>query len=114
MLTRALRLVTLVALAACATIPAAEPALRVAGHYRYGFEIESFKPCGNSEEWWVARADELRARARDVPTGSEHVYAVIRARVSPDGMYGHLGAYSRLVSVVEVLEVRPATSTDCP
>jgi hypothetical protein len=100
-------------LAACATAPAAEEPRQLSGHYRFGFELEAFRPCGELAEWWVTRTDELRARALDVPGGSERVYAVVRAHVSPEGTYGHLGAYPRQLSVVEILEVREATDADC-
>lgn len=104
----------LVLLSACATVPPAEEADRIAGHYRFGFEVEAFRPCGSSEDWWVTTADELRSRAERLSGTSRPVYAVVRARVSPRGEYGHLGQYPRQVSVVEVLEMRPARSSDCP
>lgn len=108
-----IRTLPLLVLASCASIPPAEPPRQVAGHYRFGFEIEAFQPCGNSEEWWVARADELRARVRTLPVEPERVYAVVRAHVSPEGMYGHLGAYSRQMSIVEVVEVKTPSKSDC-
>ena len=75
-------------------------------------ELEAFRPCGRDEEWWVTWADELRARAEAIPEGGS-VYAVVRAHVSPEGSFGHLGAFRRQLSVVEVLEVRASSSRDC-
>jgi hypothetical protein len=104
----------LVPLAACASTRGPEDIERLAGHYRYGFEVESFRPCGSSEDWWVTVSDRLRERIREIGDAPGPVYAVLRARVSPQGEYGHLGSYDRQISIVEVLEVRPATETDCP
>ena len=97
----------------CATAGGGKAPERLAGHYRYGFEMEAFRPCGGTEEWWIARSDELRTRAEVLPPVGASIYVVIRARVSPEGTYGHLGAYRRQLSVVEVLEVRAATDADC-
>ena len=100
----------LLLLSACASAPPAAAPELLTGHYRFGFEVEAFRPCGQSRDWWVARSDELRARAGDAPPP---VFAVVRARVSPEGQYGHLGAYPRQVDVVEVVEVRPSAEGDC-
>ncbi|HEX5726588.1 MAG TPA: hypothetical protein VFX98_14025 [Longimicrobiaceae bacterium] len=86
-----------------------------AGHYTVSWEVVSFRPCGSSEAWWVADAGELGSRYRAVLGGSEFgtVYARVRAEVSGRGRFGHMGQYTRLLSVKEVLEVRERGDGDC-
>jgi hypothetical protein len=109
-----LPLLLLLLLSACALSPRGGPPTEIEGHYRYGFEVEAFRPCGTAEEWWVMRSDQLRARVPEAERGSGEVYARVRARVGPEGEYGHLGAYSRMITIIDVLEVREPQDGTCP
>ncbi len=57
---RSTALLLLLLSAGCALSPPGGSPAEIEGHYRYGFEVEAFRPCGSSEEWWVVRSDELR------------------------------------------------------
>lgn len=102
-----LPLLALALAGACATAGAGGNT-EYAGLYAQGFEVDSFRPCGSPEKWWVVQGEELRERYRQVATQPyEEVYVVVRGRVGPPGRYGHLGGYSRQLSMTEVVQVRP-------
>jgi hypothetical protein len=101
----------LVACASTATEPGAE---RFAGHYSQGFEVDSFRPCGSAESWWVTEGDDLRARYRALATTPyQEVYVELRGHTGSPGRYGHLGAYDRELAAGEVIAIRPAAERDC-
>lgn len=84
------------------------------GFYAPGFEVESFRLCGSAEQWWVVRGDELNRRYRELTDAQyQQVYAEIRGHAGPAGRYGHMGAYTRELMVVEVLEVRRTPPDPC-
>lgn len=84
------------------------------GFYEYGFEVESFRLCGSDERWWVVRGDELNRRYRELTDAPyQRVYAEIRGQAGPAGRYGHMAAYTRQLTVVEVLEVRRTAPDPC-
>ena len=86
----------------------------LAGHYSQGFEVDAFRPCGSEESWWVTEGTELRARYQALsPKQYQEVYVEVRGHAGPRGRYGHLGAYTRELAAGEVIEIRPATETDC-
>lgn len=89
-----------------------EPILR--GHYSQGFEVDAFQPCGREESWWVTDGESLRSRYRALnPSQYQRVYAVVRGRTGPEGKYGHLGSYTRELSVSEVISIRAEGAGDC-
>jgi hypothetical protein len=91
------------------------------GYYTSGFEVSSFVPCGNPTAepgygvgYWLSsepeagfyeQYSEISAQVSPPPGGYVTVFTRFRGRLSPPGSYGHLGAYSREVTVVEVLEM---------
>ena len=101
-------------LTGCVTAATGPDDRQFAGFYASGFEVESFRPCGSQEQWWVTEAQALRARYAEVAaTPYQEVYVVIRGEAGPEGRYGHLAAYQREVAVREVLELRAAREGDC-
>ena len=93
------------------------------GTYRAGFEVSSFisgtASCGGDDAWWLsadaATGFDERYRAAiaaqsGMPAGYTDyapVETTIRARLSPPGRYGHLGAYRHAITVTAVLAVSP-------
>ncbi|MBA2245852.1 MAG: hypothetical protein H0W11_12915 [Gemmatimonadetes bacterium] len=106
-------LLLLLILTGCASAAGGRPEL-FRGFYEHGFEVESFRLCESDERWWIVRADGLNRRYREL-TGAqyERVYAEIRGHAGPAGRYGHLGAYTRELTVVEVLDVRRTPADPC-
>lgn len=101
-------------LGACALSPAART---YTGVYAEGLETMTFEPDGRDETWAVAGGDGvyiLQAAAPHVVsagTGARapfRVRATIRGELSPAGRYGHLGSFSREITITEVLEAAPA------
>ncbi|HEX2092859.1 MAG TPA: hypothetical protein VHG28_10675 [Longimicrobiaceae bacterium] len=78
------------------------------GVYRHDFEVESFRPCGSPEQWWVANPDVIHARYREQVGGTPGtVFVVMRGELSDPGRYGHMGRYRRMISVSEVTRIEP-------
>ncbi|HEV2129662.1 MAG TPA: hypothetical protein VGR27_01080 [Longimicrobiaceae bacterium] len=103
----------LLLLTGCASVTSGRPEL-FRGFYEHGFEVESFRLCGSQERWWVVRGYELNRRYRELTQAQyERVYAEVRGYAGPAGRYGHLGAYARELTVVEVLEVRRTPPDPC-
>jgi hypothetical protein len=92
------------------------------GYYTAGFEVSSFVACeeagaggpGYGEGWWLSSEpesgfyetyDEISSQVSPPAGGYVTVFTVFRGRLSPPGSYGHLGAYSREVTVVELEEM---------
>jgi hypothetical protein len=106
---------TLITIAACASARnAAYEPRPLRGIYRHGWEVQSFRPSGSRENWWVANGADLRPRAERAgldPDGP--LLLELRASVSPPGRFGHLGGYSRQIGVEEVLRVEAARVDRC-
>jgi len=90
------------------------------GHYENRFEVDSFRPCGLDERWWVNHETDALIRAVTAPDGriGGEAYVELEGHVGERGSYGHLGAYDRQLTVQKVLraqEPRKACSepVDC-
>jgi hypothetical protein len=70
------------------------------GYYAKRFERSDFRPAGSKEVWWLTHD----AATKGLLDGC--VYVVVRGTLSPKGRYGHLGAYDREISALEILESR--------
>ncbi len=80
------------------------------GVYSVGDEKNAFYPCGSKERWWVA----FRSGSRpDSVTGWGNWSMRVRGTVSPKGSYGHLGSYSRTLTIEQVLEVNSGRGNPC-
>jgi hypothetical protein len=69
------------------------------GYYTWAFEISRFTPCGSSEEWWLS--GDLSGLPDNRVPGAP-LYIEVRGDLSPEGQYGHLGAYKRQLEVREI------------
>lgn len=92
--------------------PASGSTSEFRGVYSAGFEVSSFRPCGSSERWWVSTPGPLHeayVKLNLIPY--QEIYAVIRGDTSGVGRVGHLGQYSRYLSVDSLIEVRLLSDT---
>jgi len=80
------------------------------GYYWYNFEESRFSRLCRTELWWMTESmDEV------IPFILKHInnpktqksvlpiYLEVKAKVSSKGKWGHLGSYSREITVIEVL-----------
>jgi hypothetical protein len=68
-----------------------------------GHEQSSFTPDGEKTPYWVVFRDSLQDR---IPrTGSSGVRVWMKAWLSPEGMYGHMGQARRQLSVIDFYEL---------
>jgi len=87
------------------------------GHYLKGLGNGEFQPCGTSDTWWVAwdsaaPPETLMVFAEGNPPSQ--MFARLRGDTTSPGRYGPLGTYRRQLLLRQTLELRPATSGDCP
>ena len=103
------------ALTACS---APQPgAKRYTGIYEVGFERQAFTDDASGETWWATPSPQSQEAMRAArPPGATtpfgwHIRAEVEGTVSPEGHYGHLGAYKRRLAITRVhsakLEPRP-------
>lgn len=83
------------------------------GHYTKRFEIDSFRPCGQDEDWWVKHETDALIRAVTNANGmvGGELYVEVEGTVSDRGSYGHLGAYDREIRVSKVLRTEAPRKT---
>jgi hypothetical protein len=89
------------------------------GYYASGFEVSSFVPCeaageaGYGAGYWLTGTPDfydtysrlVTESGHDPVTGYFPVYTVFEGTLSPEGHYGHLGAYTREVTVTKLIEM---------
>ena len=109
MTARALPLIVLglAILAGCSVSPPQPGSGVYSGYYRYGFELSEFTPKGTSETWWLSGDTPAQCvphyKNRSVGTA----YITVRATLSDaGGGYGHMGAYSRQLTVHKFIRCR--------
>ena len=85
------------------------------GHYKHGFEVYEFTPCGGKEAWSVEGDVGSLVKAVTSPSGRARgsVYAELRGRLSRPGHWGHLGQYRHEITVESVLHTSRKTPRDC-
>ena len=83
--------------------------IKFCGHYEKRFEVDSFRPCGLDERWWVNHETDALIRAVTAPHGGVggEAYVELLGEVGERGSYGHLGAYDRELTVRKVIRVEP-------
>jgi hypothetical protein len=84
-----------------------EPVRIYSGSYKPGWELSDFTPRGSTETWWLSgnlqRIDRL---AEGYHPHGIHFFITVEGQLSSPGHYGHLGAYSRELRVIQVISVR--------
>lgn len=94
------------------------------GHYANSFEFSGFKSCrATSNDWWWLSASKHYATLYGEleKHGKKDYHAIaklrlfvkIKACLSPPGHYGHMGAFPRLIEVLDVYEHRLGSDADC-
>jgi hypothetical protein len=87
------------------------------GYYTSGFEVSSFVPCGSQEQagygngYWLngppgfyeSYNQIVSESGHDPATGYLPVYVEFEGQLSPEGNFGHLGAYSREITVTNLI-----------
>jgi hypothetical protein len=98
----------LLALSACATTGGRS----YSGVYVYGFETEAFYSYEGGDPYWVSADPDAYAALQAPlprpidPQHSTRVIVVVQGVLSPPGLYGHLGAYTRELHVTRVVSAR--------
>lgn len=98
------------------------------GLFVEGFETSRFMPCLSGASWWLNTTGEANgpfwlgienlrnetntALGADKSAGAPLYYLRIDGRASETGQFGHLGAYTREVTVKSVATMRIATPVD--
>lgn len=95
----------------------------VSGYYTISWEQQSFSPCVAGQArgprmggtgWWVTDAGPVAARYRDlVENEYGTIFITVRADVTDEGMFGHMGMYRRAVAFREMLQAKRAEPDDC-
>ena len=89
------------------------------GYYASGEEISSFIPCGMDDKpgyghgYWLEGPNDFHEQYRTLIfdngaqflTGDQAVYVVFEGELSPEGTYGHVGAYARKITVTKRIEM---------
>ena len=91
----------------------------VEGFFVWGHEVRSFRPCGSEEELWAVGDPEvmeplIAAHQQLTDKPYQGVYVRFRGRMSDAERPGFAADFAGMFRVVKVLEIRPATDTDCP
>ncbi len=79
--------------------------VEMAGVYSRSFEVAAFATDDSDETWWVV-SSALNSLMNE--RGVSELRVVLSGRLSPEGTYGHLGAYRHCLAepkIVEVLDV---------
>lgn len=89
------------------------------GAYALGFETSGLRPCEQPDaNWWVRGTDDLRIQydaLAEAPGGrglGPFARIVVEGELSPEGSYGHLGGWDRLLIVTRVVSVEEIGPSD--
>jgi len=92
--------------------PTPDMAVELTGHMVIGFEVASFVPCGtgdapgDSQGYWLSADPGVQLyEAYLAAVGEEYTpaYLHVLGRLSPPGEYGHLGGYTRELTITEII-----------
>ena len=90
-----------------------------AGLYVLAEHESSLTPCNTTDRWdvkgFAPELDEFLQAHPEVRGGHgvAQVFVRLRGELSDQGHYGHIGVYSRQLTITEVIEVRAPTINDC-
>ena len=105
----------------CATTVASDTA-QLRGHYTWGHEVRTFRPCGSSQSFWVVgdaaliqplqdlSASLAESRGKPYPPIYVEVSAIAQGKATDGFAAGHDGVY-RFTSIQVINSQSPA---DCP
>jgi hypothetical protein len=90
-----------------------------AGYYTGGYEVSEFVPSGTKEKWSLKGVVPCIPRytadnVANAPKSPPVRYIAVRGTLSTEGEHGHLGAYSRELTVQEFLECRDLSADERP
>lgn len=76
--------------------------VEVAGVYSRSFEVAAFTPDDSDETWWVVSSalNSLMHRR-----GVSELRVVLSGKLSPEGNFGHLGAYRYCLAEPKIVKV---------
>lgn len=122
----------LIFLTACVSSSTTPASTEFEGFYTSSFEVSSFVPCGMNEQsgygsgYWLVPTAEFQEKFRftlsgaagtygskDNPRLFNTVYVRFNGSLSPKGNYGHLGAYTNEVNVIQVIEMKTVLTGTC-
>ena len=85
------------------------------GRYTWGFETNSFQPCGVFENWWVTGEVNQLVDCHDSLSAGQFnpIHVRVRGIRSPLGIFGHMGACQREFFVTELLACEPVEDDHC-
>lgn len=89
------------------------------GLHTVRFEESSLAPCHSDDRWWmsggVVEIWKFVDTHPEIKTGAIgfDVFVRVRGKLSPQGRYGHMGAYSRQLEVQQVLDIHVPNPADC-
>lgn len=110
----ALAVLSLVACSQPGAVPAAQT---YAGCYFSGEEQSEFRPRGTQEMWWLRGdlGEALGPSAIPAPgqfMRGRSVFLVVQGQLSGQGHYGHMGQYTRTLTVLRVVSARAPSPQD--
>lgn len=108
---RRLFLIGLLALAACASHPAAtSQTQRYSGTLDWGFETSSFRTDDGQGPYWLSSDTVWNQVVAPLRTSGHgpwgRVHLVVEGVLSPSGAYGQMGSYQHELKVTRVIESR--------
>jgi hypothetical protein len=93
------------------------------GRYFYGFEVNTFVPCGAARGWWVTSLDSVpavreyqaaqAANATSARVWGDAAFVRWQGVRSDSGQYGHLGGAAYEFAPRAVFVVRDTSMADC-
>jgi hypothetical protein len=97
-------------LVAALSVAGESPAATYEGLYFYNFENAHFTPKGETK-CWALKGDMSSAELPGKNGGASWgtAYVLVRGVLSQPGRFGNLGACTRMLTVLEVIEVRDRT-----
>lgn len=117
------RTIRLLVLAGALAIACAEtqPDALLAGHYVWGAEVSTFRPCSARHVYWVVAPDLLQGQLESEYDGLttqpyEPVFVRLTGDIGPvpdDLRDGFPGDYDGLITVHTITEIRKAEARDC-
>ena len=100
-----------------AQAPVMGPSKFYRGHYRHGFKVYEFTPCGAKKPWSVSIEGDVASLVKAVTSSGGLIgglaYVELHGRLSPPGHWGHLNQYRHEITVDRVLRASRKSPLDC-